>query len=71
MNIGENLASLLEESVHTEVARQLHQEAFVERGLAAIERSEAQGSAVPSDQVLASLKSNLEAAHKRQKNRQT
>lgn len=71
MKIGENLATLSEESVRTEVARRLHLDAFVERGLAAIERSEAQGNAVPADQVLASLKGKLEATHKRQKNRQT
>lgn len=68
---GETMASLVEEAVRTEVARRRHQEAFVQRGLAAIERSETQGDAVPADQVIASLKAKLDAARKLQKNRKT
>lgn len=61
---GETMASLVEEAVRTEVERRRHQEAFVHRGLVAIERSERQGDAVPADKVSTALKYRLAAARK-------
>ncbi|OWQ84065.1 hypothetical protein CDN98_21320 [Roseateles terrae] len=67
---GETMASLVEEAVRTEVERRRNQEAFIQRGLLAIERSERQGDAVPADKVVTALKDRLAAARKQRQPRQ-
>jgi hypothetical protein len=62
---GETMASLVEKAVRSEVKRRREQAEFVQRGLAAIARSEAAGDWRPAEQVLDRLQAHIEAARAR------
>jgi len=59
---GETLAALVEKAVRSEVARRREQAEFVQRGLAAIERTVVAGDGVPAEAVIAKLEARLAAA---------
>lgn len=59
---GETLTALVETAVRREVQRRQAQAEFVSRGLAAIERSRAQGDGVPAEAVIAKLQARLDQA---------
>jgi len=59
---GETLSKFVEHAVRATVNLRKNQAAFVERGLAAIERTQAQGNGVPASAVVATLEARLAAA---------
>lgn len=61
---GESIASLVETAVRNEVNRRRMQAEFIQRGMAAIERTVAADDAIPADAVLAKLEQKLAAARK-------
>ena len=65
---GESLASLVETAVRNEVVRRRHHGEFVQRGLAAIARSERDGDWVPAETVIAKLEAKVAAARERRRN---
>ena len=62
---GETLAALVESAVRGEVHRRREQAEFMQRGLAAIGRTQADGDAVPAAEVIAKLEAKLAAAWQR------
>jgi hypothetical protein len=64
---GETMAALVENAVRTEVTRRREQSEFVQRGLAAIARSEADGDWIPAETVIAKLEAKVAAARERQR----
>ena len=58
----ESLASLIETAVRNEVLRRRVQSEFVQRGIAAIQRTAAAGDGIPAQAVIAKLESKLAAA---------
>ena len=59
---GETLAALVEKAVSSEVLRRRTRAEFVRRGLAAIARTQKNGSGIPADAVTAKLEARLAAA---------
>ena len=62
---NESLTSLVETAVRNEVNRRLDQAEFLRRGLAAIERTVANGDGIPAASVIAKLEAKLAAAKPR------
>lgn len=61
---GETLAALVETAVSNEVVRRKSEAEFVKRGLAAIARTQKDGTGIPADAVIAKLQARLAAARK-------
>ena len=61
---GETLAALVEKAVSNEVVRRKSEAEFVRRGLAAIARTQKDGTGIPADAVIAKLEARLAAARK-------
>jgi len=61
---GETLAALVEKAVSNEVVRRKSEAEFVKRGLAAIARTQKDGTGLPADAVIAKLEARLAAARK-------
>ncbi len=61
---GETLAALVETAVSNEVVRRKSEAEFVKRGLAAIARTQKDGTGIPADAVIAKLEARLAAARK-------
>lgn len=64
---GETLAALVERAVRDEVRRRREQAEFLQRGLAAIGRTQADGDGIPAETVIAKLEAKLVAARRRKK----
>lgn len=62
---GETLAALVEKAVRSEVIRRREHAEFVQRGLAAIQRSAAAGDGVPAETVISKLRARVAEAKKR------
>ncbi|KAF1019943.1 MAG: hypothetical protein GAK30_02815 [Paracidovorax wautersii] len=62
---SETLTALVEVAVRNEIDRRKAQTEFVRRGLAAIEKTAADGDGVPADAVVAGLEQRLAAARRR------
>lgn len=61
---GESIAALVETAVRNEVNRRRMQTEFIQRGMAAIERTVIAGDGVPAEAVIAKLEQKLAAARK-------
>lgn len=59
---GETLSKFVEHAVRATVILRKSQAEFVQRGLAAIERTQAHGNGVPASAVVATLEARLAAA---------
>ena len=58
---GETLSKFVENAVRATVTQRKNQAAFVQRGLAAIERTQAHGNGLPASAVVAALEARLAA----------
>ena len=67
---GESLASLVETAVRHEITRRQTQSEFTSRGIAAIDRTVAEGDGIAAATVIARLEAKLAEARKAQQARQ-
>ena len=61
---GETLAALVEKAVSNEVVRRKSEAEFMKRGLAAIARTQKDGTGIPAEAVIAKLEARLAAARR-------
>ena len=59
---GESLSSFVEDSLRANIARRLHQQAFVERGLRARDAARASGDYASTEDVMNALRDILDQA---------
>ena len=61
---GESLSQFVENAVRSTVAKRKNQAEFIQRGMAAIDATQRDGSGIPAELVIAKLEAKLAAARK-------